>query len=512
MKRALASTMVFLTASCGAGRQQPAATGGAPASATPLATAGVTAPASAVVTSLVISRAPISSRDRVYTGNQTSNTVSVVDPSGPGGGKLVGEIVLGAPRTEVLSPIYRGELNVHGLGFSPDHRTLVAVSIGSNAITFIDTATNAVKGTAYIGRAPHEAFFTPDGKEVWASVRGEDYLSVIDAATFKETSRITVASGPGMTLFRPDGRVAFVVSSFTPEVDVIDMVTRKIVARIPVTSPFSPDLFISADSRELWMTHKDVGKVTIIDAQNFKVRSVIDTGPITNHVALVDLGTERLAFVTIGGLNQIKVFTREDTPRLLATIPTGALPHGIWPSDDQTRVYVGLENGDGMAVIDVATKKEISRIPIGQAPQALDYVSNAVPEGPGSSTHLTPLGESQRPVTLSLVPEANSHGGGLVVVRALGLIDTVDVNVFGLEPTTTYVVAVEEGALRTPIAVLKTNPKGVGGAQVTGPVRRSVAHGSVNEPNRKLVVLPDAPGASVRLSAALRELTAAAGK
>jgi YVTN family beta-propeller protein len=458
--------------------------------------------AAPIPTPLVISRVPISSRDRVYAANQTSNTVSVVDPSGPSGGKLLGEIALGAPRTEVLSPIYRGQLNVHGLGFSPDHRTLVVVSIGSNAVTFIDTATNAVKGTAYIGRAPHEAFFTPDGKEVWASVRGEDYLSVIDASSFKETSRIAVASGPGMTLFRPDGRVAFVVSSFTPEVDVVDVATRKIIARIPVVSPFSPDLSVSADGHELWMTHKDVGKVTVIDARAFKVREVIDTGPITNHVALVDRGSERLAFVTIGGLNQVKVFTRGDKAHLLATIPTGALPHGIWPSDDQTRVYVGLENGDGVSVIDVAKRKEIATVPIGQAPQALVYVLGAVPDGPGT-TNLSPLGESQRPVVLTLLAEGAPKSGGLVVVRALGLIDTVDVNLFGLEGSKTYVVSVEDGAKRTPLAILKTNPKGGGATQVMGPVRRSMAAGATSTAARRIVVAEDAAGATVRLSAAL---------
>ncbi len=51
------------------------------------------------------------------------------------------------------------------------------VSIGSNSVTFIDTATNQVKHTTYVGRSPHEAFFTPDGKEVWVTVRGEDYVA-----------------------------------------------------------------------------------------------------------------------------------------------------------------------------------------------------------------------------------------------------------------------------------------------------------------------------------------------
>src|ERR1043165_2002525 len=104
----------------------------------------------------------VSNRDRVYAAEQTSNTVSVIEPSS---NKLLGIIRLGDPAPGALSPLYRGQLLVHGLGFSPDHRTLVVVSIGSNSVTLIDTPTNKVKGVVYIGRSPHEAFFTPDGKE-----------------------------------------------------------------------------------------------------------------------------------------------------------------------------------------------------------------------------------------------------------------------------------------------------------------------------------------------------------
>src|SRR6267143_3841585 len=102
---------------------------------------------------------PISHRDRVYAAEQFSNTVSVTDPVD---NKLLGVIRLGDPNPGNLSPLYRGQLLVHGMGFSPDGRTLAVVSIGSNSVTFIDTATNAVKHTTYVGRSPHEAFFTPD--------------------------------------------------------------------------------------------------------------------------------------------------------------------------------------------------------------------------------------------------------------------------------------------------------------------------------------------------------------
>src|ERR1700754_2591521 len=80
-------------------------------------------------------RAQSSNGDRVYTGDQTSNTVSVIDPATQ---KLLGVIRLGDPVPGALSPLYKGALLVHGLGFSPDHRTLAVISIGSNSVTLID--------------------------------------------------------------------------------------------------------------------------------------------------------------------------------------------------------------------------------------------------------------------------------------------------------------------------------------------------------------------------------------
>ena len=97
-------------------------------------------------------------QDRVYTADQNTNTVSVINPAT---NLLLGQIKLGNQRPDVLSPLYKGEINVHGLGFSPDHKTLIAISNGSNSVAFIDTATNKVKGITYIGRSPHEGFSLP---------------------------------------------------------------------------------------------------------------------------------------------------------------------------------------------------------------------------------------------------------------------------------------------------------------------------------------------------------------
>src|SRR5437899_4813262 len=193
----------------------------------------------------------ISHRDRFYTSDQFSNTVSVIDPAD---NKLLGAIRLGDPQPGNLSPLYKGQLLVHGMGFSPDRRTLAVVSIGSNSVTFIDTATNTVKHTTYVGRSPHEAFFTPDGNEVWVTVRGEDYVSVLDGHTFEEKTRIKVPDGPGMTIFSPDGMYGYVCSSFNPETVVITVADHRIVGRVKQESPFSPTIAAPPDGPERWFT------------------------------------------------------------------------------------------------------------------------------------------------------------------------------------------------------------------------------------------------------------------
>ncbi|BCL79260.1 hypothetical protein ccbrp13_17250 [Ktedonobacteria bacterium brp13] len=148
---------------------------------------------------------------------------------------------------------------VHGMGFSPDHRTIDVVSIGSNSVAFIDTATNAVKHVTYVGRSPHEAFFTQDGKEVWVAVRGENYISVLDGSTYQEKSRITVPNGPGMQIFSPDGKYAYICSSFTPQTVIVTVADHKIVGQVPQVSPFCPNIAATPDGNQVWFTLWDTG-------------------------------------------------------------------------------------------------------------------------------------------------------------------------------------------------------------------------------------------------------------
>ena len=439
----------------------------------------------------------ISHHDRVYAAEQFSNTVSVVDPVD---NKTLGVIKLGDPSPGNFSPLYKGQVLVHGMGFSPDHHTLAVVAIGSNSVTFIDTMTNAVKHTTYVGRSPHEAFFTPDGKEVWVTVRGENYIAVLDGSTYEEKTRIVTPAGPGMQIFSPDGTYGYICSSFNPETDVVTVADHQIVARVKQDSPFCPNIAATPDGNQVWFTLKDVGKTEVFNAKPpFNLLTSFDTGPITNHVNIVHNANGTFAYVTIGGLNEVKVFKTDDFAQV-ATIPVGKLPHGIWPSGDGTRVYVGLENDDAFAVIDTLTNKMIATVPIGQAPQAVAYVPNAVPEGEGTR-NLTPLGVAGQAAHLTLVAKGAKGGEAPTSVSLFdqGLTQVLQAAVSGLQPKQPYVLALgskpDGSGMLQPLQAFTTNPAGSAIVDAIGPIRQVVQSDAKAE--RRYLVIASGTAAAV---------------
>ena len=356
----------------------------------------------------------------------------------------------------------------------------------------------------------------------WSAAK--NYVSVLDGTTYEEKTRITVPNGPGMTIFSPDGKYGYVCSSFTPETEVITVADHRIVGKVPQASPFCPNIAATPDSKQVWFTLKDTGKTQVFEAQPpFALLKTLDTGPITNHVNIVRNANGMFAYVTIGGLNEIKVF-RTDNFEQVATIPTGKLPHGIWPSGDGTRVYVGLENEDKVAAIDTLKNEVIATSPVGQAPQALVYVPDAVPavsgapnsamtrmmvapEGLGTN-NLQPLGIAGQSVQLWLAPSgANKEAKAptSVSLSDQGLVQVLEAAVTGLEPGKPYVLALASepsgtGALQ-PLQNFMTNPAGAAIVNTIGPIRQLV-RGEEKIPRRYLVILPGTPdkhGAAVQV-------------
>jgi YVTN family beta-propeller protein len=298
-----------------------------------------------------------------------------------------------------------------------------------------------------------------------------------------------------MQIFSPDGQYGYVCSSFNPEVAVIRVADRQVVGKVAQASPFCPNIAATPDGRQVWFTLKDTGKTQVFSAKPpFALLKTLDTGPITNHVNFVRNVNGQFAYVTVGGLDEIKVF-RTDDFRPVATIPVGKLPHGIWPSGDGRRVYVGLENDDAMLAIDTISNTVVGTVPIGQAPQAVVYVPGAVPRGEGLAG-LVALGEAGEAAHLTLAPPASrpptANAPTSVSLYSQGLTQVLEASVTGLAPTRDYILALSSqkdgGGQLEPLAAFTTNPAGAAIVNAVGPIRQ-VIQGEGPTPRRYLCIV-----------------------
>jgi hypothetical protein len=157
--------------------------------------------------------------------------------------------------------------------------------------------------------------------------------------------------------------------------------------------------------------------------------------------------------------------------------------------------------------IDTLTQRVIGSIPIGQAPQAVVYVPNAVPDG-ARTENLQPLDIAGRTTHLTLAPPGSA---GLdvsptsVSLFDQGLTQVLQASVTGLEPKHPYLIALSntrdgKGALEA-LAAFTTNPAGAAIVNALGPIRQ-IVQGESRLQRRYLVVVPgtaDEHGAPVQI-------------
>jgi YVTN family beta-propeller protein len=199
----------------------------------------------------------------------------------------------------------------------------------------------------------------------------------------------------------------------------------------------------------------------VLNAKTYQVEAVLNTGPRTNHPNFVTVGGVDYAYLTVADLNQTLVYRRSQNggpPTLVKRIQNhGAGPHGIWPSPDNTRIYVALQYSDGVDVIDTSTMDVINTLRVGQSPMALVYVART---SAGSTANLTRQGLGM-PIEVLPVSVQGVAGAGTAQIRALPGLDEIVADVRQLPPNRTFTVYAAHGSQTTALMSATSNDMGV---------------------------------------------------
>jgi len=304
-------------------------------------------------------------------------------------------------------------------------RIIQTNSAGDN-IHVIDPATNKVVGVINGIEVNHGAAIAPDGSRIYVSDEADSTLDVVDAKTFKVTNRIPLSGHPNNIAIGRDGRRVYVGIIQDPGgVDVIDTASLKKVKTLQTKGSIH-NAYVTPDGKYVVAGSIQGKSVNVFDAQTEQPAWTLDMDlgvrPMTFN-ANPD-GSTKWIFVQLSGFNGFAVVdfaTRKEVNRIKnpdlppgkATVPAGSDPsHGMAVTADGKTLVVcsrlnnflyayalpdlkllgGAELGgkgaawvtltpDGksayvanpvtndVSVVDIASLKEVARIPVGFVPK-----------------------------------------------------------------------------------------------------------------------------------------------
>lgn len=212
-----------------------------------------------------------------------------------------------------------------------------------NAVTQIDTATNARVRVIPVGTGPSKVAVTRDGTVAYVANATGGSVSVVDTAAGTSVGTIPLAANPSDLVVSPNGAWLYVMLS-TGAVEVIDTVTRTTSTSIPVGG--TGGLAITPDGTRVYV---GAGNVVVIDTATNAVLTTFPVDPTGTTwavgAAIVAGGTK--AYITmnsfgVGGSGGVAVVDIASNT-IARFIGLGGLVGPIATTPDGSRAYVAID-------------------------------------------------------------------------------------------------------------------------------------------------------------------------
>lgn len=243
------------------------------------------------------------------------------DPAGPGVTWVIDQST-----HKIVRTLDTGMLSQH-VTPSYDLSKLYVEASESNQLAEVDPTTGTMTGTAPTER-PYNLYFTPDGKH--AIVMDEQHQEIVwsDPTTFARQHVVSdpSCSGPNHADFSANGRYFIVTCEFSGSLLKVSTVKHKVLGRITLPRPSKPqDVRLAPDGKSFYVADMGRNLLLQIPWDHFKVKH---------------------------------------------EYPTMMMPHGIYPSRDQSSLYVSMRMSGAVQVFDLATHRftQTWKIPGGGSP------------------------------------------------------------------------------------------------------------------------------------------------
>lgn len=301
---------------------------------------------------------------------------------------------------------------------SDERKTAIVLNSGEASVSLIDMTTRQVYKTFPIGKEPHHLMITPDQKSVLvANAAGDDVVfldpktgdmqrrlpNIIDpyhigyspdkkwfVAAGNRLDRVDIYKANGQELsltkivkaaktpshiaFTSNSKITFVTLQDSNELIAIDLASQEIIWRMTI-GKMPAGVWMTPGDKYLLIGLTGSDNVQVIDWKNQKIIKEIKTGRGAHNFR--PLGDQRHIFLTnrvdstISILDMIKLEKVGD----IKGLPSG--PDCMDVTADGKELWVTFRFAKKVGVIDIASRKLISTIPVGRSPHGIFFHPSA---------------------------------------------------------------------------------------------------------------------------------------
>ena len=291
----------------------------------------------------------------VYVPNSKSDTVDVIDQKTF---KIVGHFPSGGKEPQHVVPQY-------------DLKRLWVINDLGDSATPIDPATGK-RGATIPVDDPYNMYYTPDGKYAIVVAERKQKLNFLDPQSMKLIESVPVEC-PGVDHmdFTADGRYLIASCEFSGQVIKVDVANRKVVGYLKVFDKGMPqDVKTSPDGKVFYVADMIANGIHLVDPATFTKIGFIATG--TGAHGLYVSRDSRVLYISNRGEGSVTVLdlaTRKIQTKW--TIPHGGSPDMGGVSADGKQLWLSGRYHSEVYVFDTSSGKLLTRIKVGKGPHGL---------------------------------------------------------------------------------------------------------------------------------------------
>ena len=300
----------------------------------------------------------------------------------------------------------------------PVKRTAIVLNSGEASVSLIDMDKRAVYKTFPIGKEPHHLMITPDQKSVLVANAAGDDVVFLDPKTGDIQSRLPnivdpyhigyspnkkwfVAAGnrldrvdiyaannqelklvkivkaaktPSHIAFTNDSKLTFVTLQDSNELIAIDLASQQIVWKMPI-GKMPAGVWMTPGDKHLLIGLTGSDLVQVVDWKQQKIIKEIKTGKGAHNFR--PLGDKRHIFLTNRVDSTISIIDMEKLEKVadIKGLPSG--PDCMDITADGKELWVTFRFAKKVGIIDIASRKLVTTIPVGKSPHGIFFHSNA---------------------------------------------------------------------------------------------------------------------------------------